>query len=51
MKEKCIGCPWGVPTLSDEDGIPYQVFCLPHIGGCDRSNVDELERTTDRTEE
>ena len=38
MKEKCIGCPWGIPTLSDEDGIPYQVFCLPHEGGCERKN-------------
>lgn len=50
MKDKCIGCVWGVPTLSDEDGIPYQVFCLPHIGGCERKN-DLTERESDRNSE
>ena len=48
MKDKCIGCPWGIPTLSDEDGVAYQVFCLPHLGGCwEGANDDQDDSTQD----
>ena len=34
MQDKCHGCVWATPTMYDDNGVPIQVYCLPHEGGC-----------------
>lgn len=50
MKDECLFCPWADVTMRHEDGTPIQVYCLPHIGGCPKEGLDDLEDEGGRTE-
>ena len=48
--DKCIGCVWACVTMRDDYGVPIQVYCPPHPGGCKAEVTDELDESSDPTE-
>lgn len=50
MLDKCIGCVWADVTLADDDGVPFQVFCLPHPGGC-KTEVSDVDNQDDQAQD